>query len=54
VRLHLARAFKRGARREQIAEGMTYVLMHCGGPAMLDALDNWIKTAKTGRIPAPY
>jgi alkylhydroperoxidase/carboxymuconolactone decarboxylase family protein YurZ len=54
VRLHLARAFKKGARREQIAEGMCYVLMHCGGPAMLDALDNWIKAAKTGRMPAPY
>jgi hypothetical protein len=52
--LHLARAFRLGARREQVAEGMTYVLMHCGGPAMLAALDNWIKAAKTGRMPAPY
>ncbi len=54
VRIHLVRAFKTGARREQIAEGMSYVLLHCGGPAMLDALDNWIKGAKAGRMPAPY
>lgn len=54
VRLHLKRAFQRGARREQVAEAMTYVLLHCGGPAMLDALDDWIKTAKTGRMPGPF
>ena len=54
IRLHLARAFRLRARRAQVAEGMTYVLMHCGGPAMLAALDNWIKAAKTGKMPAPY
>lgn len=54
VRLHLKRAFERGAKREQVAEAMTFVLMHCGGPTMLDALDNWIKAAKAGRMPGPY
>lgn len=54
VRLHLARAFQSGARREQVAEAMSYVLLHCGGPTMLDALDNWINAAKSGRMPGPY
>lgn len=54
VQLHVKRAFERGARREQLAEAMTYVLLHCGGPAMLDALDNWIAAAKTGRVPGPF
>lgn len=54
VRLHLKRAFQRGARREQVAEAMTYVLLHCGGPAMLDALENWIRAAKAGRMPGPF
>jgi len=54
VRLHLERAFRRGARREQVAEAMSYVLLHCGGPAMLDALDNWINISKSGTIPGPY
>lgn len=54
VRLHLKRAFERGARREQVAEAMTYVLLHCGGPTMLFSLDNWINASKAGRIPGPY
>lgn len=54
VRLHLKRAFARGARREQVAEAMSYVLLHCGGPTMLAALDNWINAAKSGTIPGPY
>jgi 4-carboxymuconolactone decarboxylase len=54
VRIHLARAFRRGARREQLAEGLSFVLLHCGGPTMLAALDSWITAAKGRRIPAPY
>jgi alkylhydroperoxidase/carboxymuconolactone decarboxylase family protein YurZ len=54
VRIHLERAFRRGARREQLAEALSFVLLHCGGPTMLAALDGWLKSAKGGRIPAPY
>jgi len=54
MRLHLERAFRRGARREQLAEALTFVLLHCGGPTMLAALDGWLKSARAGRVPAPY
>ena len=52
--IHLVRAFKRGAKRAQMAEALSFALLHCGGPTMLDAMDCWIKTAKTKRIPAPF
>ena len=52
--IHLVRAFKRGARRAQVAEGLSFVLLHCGGPTMVDAMECWLKVSKTGRIPAPY
>lgn len=51
--LHLVEAFRAGAKREQVAEGLCYVLMHCGGPTMLDAMDCWIGTAARHRIPKP-
>ena len=54
MRVHLLRAFKRGAKREQVAEGLSFALLHCGGPTMLDAMDCWIETAKRHRIPAPF
>lgn len=52
--IHLLRAFRRGARREQVAEALSFALLHCGGPTMLAALDCWIATAKKRRIPAPF
>lgn len=52
--LHLVEAFRAGAKRAQLAEGLCYVLMHCGGPTMLDAMDCWIRTAARRRIPRPY
>jgi alkylhydroperoxidase/carboxymuconolactone decarboxylase family protein YurZ len=54
MRIHLERAFRHGARREQLAEALSFVLLHCGGPTMLAALDTWLKSAKGGRFPAPY
>ena len=54
MRIHLVRAFKRGAKRGQVAEALSFVLLHCGGPTMLAAMDCWIRTAKDKRIPAPF
>ena len=54
MRFHLARAFAKGARREQIAEGLSYVLLHRGGPTMIDAVGCWEKAATELKIPAPY
>jgi alkylhydroperoxidase/carboxymuconolactone decarboxylase family protein YurZ len=52
--VHLVRAFKLGATREQLAEGLSYALLHCGGPTMIDAVDCWVETAERRRIPAPF
>ena len=54
MRIHLVRAFKRGAKHAQVAEALSFALLHCGGPTMLDAMDCWIRTAKARRIPAPF
>ena len=54
MRVHLVRAFKLGAKREQVAEALSFALLHCGGPTMLAAMDCWIDTAKMNRIPAPF
>ena len=54
MRIHLVRAFKRGAKREQVAEALSFALLHCGGPTMVDATQCWIDAAKQKRIPAPF
>ncbi len=54
MRIHLARAFRRGAKRAQVAEALSFVLLHCGGPTMLDAMDVWLKMVKQKKVPSPY
>jgi 4-carboxymuconolactone decarboxylase len=54
MRVHLARAFAKGARREQMAEALSYVLLHRGGPTMVDAVGVWEKAAPELKIPGPY
>jgi alkylhydroperoxidase/carboxymuconolactone decarboxylase family protein YurZ len=54
MKIHLIWAFKSGAKRAQVAEALSFVLLHCGGPTMLDAMDCWIATTKKHQIPAPF
>lgn len=54
MRVHLVRAFDSGATREQMAEGLSYVLLHRGGPTMIDAAKNWELAAAELGIPGPY
>ena len=54
MRIHLQRAFERGANRSQIAEALSYVLLHRGGPAMVEAVACWEKAAEELKIPGPY
>jgi alkylhydroperoxidase/carboxymuconolactone decarboxylase family protein YurZ len=54
MEIHLKRAFQRGARRRQVAEALSYALLHCGGPTMVQAMDCWLKMVKVGRVPRPY
>ncbi|MGH9807435.1 MAG: hypothetical protein ACRD9W_09255, partial [Terriglobia bacterium] len=54
MQIHLIRAFGRGAKRRQVAEALSYVLLHCGGPTMVQAMDAWLKIVKHQRVPAPF
>lgn len=54
IRIHLVRAFKRGAKRAQVAEALSFVLLHCGGPTMVDAMECWLKMVRERKVPAPF
>ncbi len=54
MRAHFARAFTLGATAEQMAEGISYLLQHRGGPTMIDAVNCWESAAKEFGIPGPY
>ncbi len=54
MRVHLARAFASGATRAQMAEALAYVLLHRGGPTMIDAVNCWEQAAPELKIPGPY
>jgi alkylhydroperoxidase/carboxymuconolactone decarboxylase family protein YurZ len=54
MQLHLARAFKAGAAVPQMAEALSYMLLPCGGPALIDAVAAWDDAAKAGACPPPY
>jgi alkylhydroperoxidase/carboxymuconolactone decarboxylase family protein YurZ len=52
--LHLARAFPAGATVQRTAEALSYMLLPCGGPALIDAVAAWEHAAKAGLCPQPY
>jgi alkylhydroperoxidase/carboxymuconolactone decarboxylase family protein YurZ len=54
LRLHLERAFRKGARPAQVGKALSFVLLHCGGPTMLDAMDCWIAVSQQRRLPGPF
>jgi alkylhydroperoxidase/carboxymuconolactone decarboxylase family protein YurZ len=54
MRIHLARGFGFGVKRQQMAEGLSYVLLHRGGPTMIDASACWEQVATELGIPGPY
>ena len=54
MRIHLQRAFASGATHGQMAEALSYVLLHRGGPTMVDAVACWEKAAEELAIPGPY
>ena len=54
MRMHLVRAFDAGVRRDQMAEGLSYVLLHRGGPTMIEAAACWEQAASELGVPGPY
>ncbi len=53
-RLHLVRAFDAGITKSQMAEAMSYLILPCGGPTLIDAASEWQETAQLGLCPSPY
>lgn len=54
MRIHLGRAFGAGATVEQLSEALSYMLLPCGGPTLIDAVEVWEKEAQSGACPSPY
>jgi alkylhydroperoxidase/carboxymuconolactone decarboxylase family protein YurZ len=54
MRVHLPRAFAAGASAAKIAEGVSYVLLPCGGPTLVEACATWAKAAEDGICQGPY
>jgi alkylhydroperoxidase/carboxymuconolactone decarboxylase family protein YurZ len=54
MRFHLKRAFALGASAAKVAEGVSYVILPCGGPVLVDACNVWDEAAREGFCPAPW
>jgi alkylhydroperoxidase/carboxymuconolactone decarboxylase family protein YurZ len=54
MRYHLRRATELGAPIEKIAEGVSYVMLPCGGPTLVDACDVWAELAREGGCLPPW
>lgn len=54
TKLHLAHAFAAGASPAQVCEGLSYMLIPCGGNTLIEAVRYWEEAARDGAVPAPY
>ncbi len=52
--LHLERAFKAGATVPKVSEALSFMLLPCGGPALIDAVSAWESAAKSRGFSSPY
>jgi alkylhydroperoxidase/carboxymuconolactone decarboxylase family protein YurZ len=52
--LHLARAFAASVTPAEACEGLSYLLIPCGGNTLIDAVAFWEEAARDGVLPAPY
>ena len=54
MRYHLRRATELGAPIGKIAEGISYVMLPCGGPTLVEACDVWAELAREGSCLPPW
>ena len=54
MRIHLSRAFNLGTNQAELAEALSYMLLPCGGPTLIDAVQVWEEESKAGNCPKPY
>lgn len=52
--LHIERFVKAGGKRDALTEGLSYLLLPCGGPTLIDAVEAWAKAAETRGFAGPY
>ncbi len=51
--LHLKMGFAAGLTADQVAEGMSYMIIPCGGNTLIEAVHYWEEAAKAGLVPSP-
>lgn len=54
LRLHLIKGVGAGLTPEQICEGLSYLLLPCGGNTLIEAVSYWENAAAEGLVPGPY
>ena len=52
--IHLKAAFAAGMKPEEATEGLSYMLIPCGGNTLIEAVSYWEKAAAGGLVPPPY
>lgn len=54
LQLHIRRFFAAGGAPAALAEALAFLLLPCGGPTLIDAVDAWAEAAADGKMPAPF
>lgn len=52
--LHLRHAFAAGISQAQVCEGLSYMLIPCGGNTLIEAVAYWEEAAAQKLVPPPY
>lgn len=52
--IHLREAFAAGATPAEATEGLSYMLIPCGGNTLIEAVAFWEEAASAGILPPPY
>jgi alkylhydroperoxidase/carboxymuconolactone decarboxylase family protein YurZ len=52
--LHLRHAFAAGITQAQVCEGLSYMMIPCGGNTLIEAVSYWEDAARDGLVPPPY
>ncbi len=54
LQFHIRRFFAAGGAPAALAEALAFLLLPCGGPTLIEAVDAWAEAAGGGKIPAPF
>ena len=54
LQLHIKRFFAAGGKPAALVEALAFLLLPCGGPTLIDAVDAWAEAAPDGKIPSPF